>query len=223
MLWSNALIPTQKETPGRRRGAEPRPAAAGGHDPPARCRDVYVSAAGTAGAAQGRAKIVREEMDAAGRPGTADAGDPPDRALGGVRAGSATMGDVLIKFDLGASATSASGRRMRRWSRTWPATFLTSYRQLPITVYQVQTKFRNEPRPRFGIVRTREFLMKDAYSFGARRRAARTAATTRCTRPIAGSSTAAACPTSPSRPRAGRSAATPRTSSWSPPPRARTC
>ncbi len=42
-----------------------------------------------------------------------------------------------------------------------------SYRQLPVTLYQVQTKFRDEPRPRFGLVRTREFIMKDAYSFSA--------------------------------------------------------
>ena len=40
-----------------------------------------------------------------------------------------------------------------------------SYKQLPITVYQIQTKFRDEPRPRSGIIRSKEFLMKDAYSF----------------------------------------------------------
>lgn len=44
---------------------------------------------------------------------------------------------------------------------------ITSYRQLPLTVYQIQTKFRNEERPRFGVLRTSEFLMKDAYSFGS--------------------------------------------------------
>jgi prolyl-tRNA synthetase len=42
---------------------------------------------------------------------------------------------------------------------------IDSYKQLPITLYQIQTKFRDEFRPRFGVVRTREFLMKDAYSF----------------------------------------------------------
>ena len=42
-----------------------------------------------------------------------------------------------------------------------------SYRQLPINFYQIQTKFRDEIRPRFGIMRAREFLMKDAYSFHA--------------------------------------------------------
>ena len=47
------------------------------------------------------------------------------------------------------------------------ARHISSYRQLPITLYQIQTKFRNEERPRFGVLRTSEFLMKDAYSFGA--------------------------------------------------------
>ncbi|MBF0613567.1 MAG: proline--tRNA ligase [Magnetococcales bacterium] len=42
---------------------------------------------------------------------------------------------------------------------------LKSYRQLPVNFYQIQTKFRDEIRPRFGIMRGREFLMKDAYSF----------------------------------------------------------
>jgi prolyl-tRNA synthetase len=42
---------------------------------------------------------------------------------------------------------------------------LRSYKQLPINFYQIQTKFRDEVRPRFGVMRAREFLMKDAYSF----------------------------------------------------------
>jgi len=42
---------------------------------------------------------------------------------------------------------------------------LKSYKQLPINYYQIQTKFRDEIRPRFGVMRAREFLMKDAYSF----------------------------------------------------------
>ena len=44
---------------------------------------------------------------------------------------------------------------------------IKSYRQLPILLYQIQTKFRDEVRPRFGIMRGREFMMKDAYSFHA--------------------------------------------------------
>ena len=42
---------------------------------------------------------------------------------------------------------------------------LASYKQLPVNLYQIQTKFRDEIRPRFGVMRSREFLMKDAYSF----------------------------------------------------------
>jgi prolyl-tRNA synthetase len=42
---------------------------------------------------------------------------------------------------------------------------VSSYKQLPLSLYQIQTKFRDEVRPRFGVMRAREFLMKDAYSF----------------------------------------------------------
>ncbi len=45
--------------------------------------------------------------------------------------------------------------------------YIKSYKQLPINAYQIQTKFRDEIRPRFGLMRGREFLMKDAYSFHA--------------------------------------------------------
>jgi len=44
---------------------------------------------------------------------------------------------------------------------------VSSYRQLPITLYQINTKFRDEFRPQYGVIRSREFLMKDAYSFDA--------------------------------------------------------
>jgi prolyl-tRNA synthetase len=47
------------------------------------------------------------------------------------------------------------------------AAFVTSYKHLPLSLYQIQTKFRDEFRPRFGLLRVREFLMKDAYSFHA--------------------------------------------------------
>lgn len=42
---------------------------------------------------------------------------------------------------------------------------VSSYRQLPLNLYQIQTKYRDEKRPRFGLMRSREFVMKDAYSF----------------------------------------------------------
>jgi prolyl-tRNA synthetase len=44
-------------------------------------------------------------------------------------------------------------------------TYVESHRQLPLNLYQIQSKYRDEPRPRFGVLRCREFIMKDAYSF----------------------------------------------------------
>lgn len=49
---------------------------------------------------------------------------------------------------------------------------IRSYRQMPLNLYQIQTKFRDEIRPRFGVMRAREFLMKDAYSFDVDEKAA---------------------------------------------------
>ena len=54
-------------------------------------------------------------------------------------------------------------------------THIRSYRQLPVNLYHIQWKFRDEVRPRFGVMRGREFLMKDAYSFDLNKQAARTA------------------------------------------------
>jgi hypothetical protein len=63
------------------------------------------------------------------------------------------------------TATTASVPPMKRWSPTSPGARLQSYRQMPVNLYQIQTKFRDEIRPRFGLMRCREFVMKDAYSF----------------------------------------------------------
>ncbi len=69
---------------------------------------------------------------------------------------------------------------------------LQSYRQLPVNFYQIQTKFRDEIRPRFGVMRAREFIMKDAYSFHRRPGLARRPATAPCTTPTRASSRASA-------------------------------
>ena len=65
---------------------------------------------------------------------------------------------------------------------------LTSYQQLPLNLYQIQTKFRDEIRPRFGVMRAREFIMKDAYSFDVDKAAMLTSRTRRCTTPTRASS-----------------------------------
>jgi prolyl-tRNA synthetase len=67
---------------------------------------------------------------------------------------------------------------------------LKSYKQLPVNFYQIQTKFRDEIRPRFGVMRAREFLMKDAYSFHADARKPRDRPTGTCTTAYTASSPA---------------------------------
>lgn len=69
----------------------------------------------------------------------------------------AKRGDRNLQFALGPTHEEVITDLMSRE--------IKSYKQLPITLYQIQTKFRNEERPRFGVLRTSEFLMKDAYSF----------------------------------------------------------
>ena len=107
----------------------------------------------------------------------------------------AAFGDVLVQFTVQRQNRKVHdgprARRTRRSSPTWSPRQISSYRQMPITLYQISTKFRNEERPRFGVLRTSEFLMKDAYSFDASVEVARRRATRRCTRPTAASSTAA--------------------------------
>jgi prolyl-tRNA synthetase len=82
-----------------------------------------------------------------------------------------------------------------------------SYKQLPLNLYHIQWKFRDELRPRFGVMRGREFLMKDAYSFDLDYEAA-SAPTTPCSWPTCAPSSAWASPRSRCRPRPARSAAT---------------
>ncbi len=74
------------------------------------------------------------------------------------------LGDVLIRFKDRTGKEVALGPTHEEVV-TDLVKELRSYKQLPVTVYQVQTKFRDEPRPRSGVIRSKEFLMKDAYSF----------------------------------------------------------
>ena len=98
------------------------------------------------------------------------------------------------------------------------AATVRSYKQLPQTLYQIQTKFRDEFRPRFGLMRGREFIMKDAYSFDADEAGLDASYQAGCARPTSASSRAAASSSSPSRPTRATSAARAARSSWSRPP-----
>lgn len=77
----------------------------------------------------------------------------------------ATLKDVMITFDDKKGRRMCLGPTHEEVITQLAKHFIQSYRQLPVTLYQIQTKFRDETRTRFGIVRACEFLMKDAYSF----------------------------------------------------------
>ena len=75
------------------------------------------------------------------------------------------FGDQLLKINDRAGREYVFGPTHEEVITDLARTELRSYKQLPVTFYQIQTKFRDEIRPRFGVMRAREFLMKDAYSF----------------------------------------------------------
>ena len=116
---------------------------------------------------QKAAQIVREEMNAAGAVEllmTAMCPISLYEQTGRVEA----FGDVLVKAMLprgGKKVPIVFCPTHEETITDIVSRYVSSYRQMPITLYQIQTKFRNEERPRFGVLRTSEFIMKDAYSF----------------------------------------------------------
>ncbi|MFH1790666.1 MAG: proline--tRNA ligase [Candidatus Omnitrophota bacterium] len=79
----------------------------------------------------------------------------------------ADLADVMIKFRDRHGRIVCLGPTHEEVVTSLMAQNISSYRDLPKTVYQIQTKFRDEIRPRFGVIRSCEFIMKDAYSFDA--------------------------------------------------------
>tara|TARA_R110002072_G_scaffold238769_2_gene396336 strand:- start:249230 stop:250999 length:1770 start_codon:yes stop_codon:yes gene_type:complete len=80
------------------------------------------------------------------------------------------FGNVLINFEVkrgDRKVHMALGPTHEEVITDLVSKIVTTYKQLPFTLFQIQTKFRNEERPRFGVLRTSEFLMKDAYSFSS--------------------------------------------------------
>jgi prolyl-tRNA synthetase len=163
--WSQALIPTQKESPADAvapshilllRAGMIRPLGAGAYTYlPLGLRVLHKAAA-----------IVRQEMDRAGAVELLmPALHPIELWQESGRHGQ--MGGILMEFKLNERTHVTLGPTHEEVITDLARDLISSYKQLPITLYQIQTKFRNEPRPRFGILRTREFLMKDAYSFDA--------------------------------------------------------
>ncbi|MEO6184488.1 MAG: proline--tRNA ligase [Verrucomicrobiota bacterium] len=109
-------------------------------------------------------QIVREEMDRAGALEVLmPALQPPEIWQQSGRY--ETARDVFFKVRDRAKKEWILGPTHEEVITTMVAAELSSYRQLPKSFYQIQTKFRDEIRPRFGLMRAKEFIMKDAYSF----------------------------------------------------------
>ena len=168
MRWSQTFIPTMKEVPSD--------AEVPSHQLMLRAGLIRQLMAGAytylplgLRALKKAEAIVREEMDAAGGVELfMPALQPIDlfERTGRKEA----FGNVLIKFDVKRGDRTvhlALGPTHEEVVTDLVSKHISSYRQLPITLYQIQIKFRNEERPRFGVLRTSEFLMKDAYSFHA--------------------------------------------------------
>lgn len=166
MRWSNAFIPTMKEVPAD--------AEVPSHQLMLRAGLICQLMAGAytylplgLRALKKAEQIVREEMDAAGAIELLMPALQPIDLF--ERTGRKTaFGNVLINFQVKRGDKTihlALGPTHEEVITDLVARHISSYRQLPITLYQIQTKFRNEERPRFGVLRTSEFLMKDAYSF----------------------------------------------------------
>jgi prolyl-tRNA synthetase len=161
--WSQALIPTQKETPAD--------AVAPSHRLLLRAGMVRQLGAGAYSylplgfrVLNKVVHIIREEMDAAGAQELLMPALQPIE-LWKESGRYETFGELLMQLKISGGAHMALGPTHEEVVTDIARGLLRSYKQLPVTLYQIQTKFRDEPRPRFGILRTREFLMKDAYSF----------------------------------------------------------
>ncbi|WP_422925192.1 proline--tRNA ligase [Singulisphaera sp. PoT] len=165
MRWSKALIPTLKETPAD--------AVAPSHVLLLRAGMIRQLGAGAytylplgLRVLNKAIRVIRAEMDAAGAQELLMPALQPVE-LWKESGRYSTFGDLLMQLTVGGNQTMALGPTHEEVITDIVRALVRSYRQLPVTLYQIQTKFRDEPRPRFGILRTREFLMKDAYSFDA--------------------------------------------------------
>ncbi len=163
MRWTNYLIPTLKETP--------QEAQIKSHRLMLRAGLIRKLASGTYSylplglrALQKAAGIIREEMDRAGALEVLlPAIHPADLWKESGRLD--ILGEDMIHFKDRHGKENVLGPTHEEVITDLARREIHSYKQLPVTLYQIQTKFRDEMRPRSGVIRSREFLMKDAYSF----------------------------------------------------------
>ncbi|HNQ74717.1 MAG TPA: proline--tRNA ligase, partial [Verrucomicrobiota bacterium] len=109
-------------------------------------------------------QIIREEMDRAGAIEVLMPALQP-REIWEQTGRAETAKGVLFKVRDGADREWFLSPTAEEVITTLAAHEISSYRQLPRNFYQISTKFRDEIRPRFGLMRAKEFIMKDAYSF----------------------------------------------------------
>src|SRR6201984_1252749 len=107
--------------------------------------------------------IVRQEMDTIGQEFFLPALQP--RELWEVSGRSAVMGDNMFRLKDRKGAELCLGMTHEEVMTVIARGELRSYKQLPQIWYQIQTKFRDEPRPKSGLLRVRQFIMKDSYTF----------------------------------------------------------
>src|SRR5579872_177833 len=165
MHWTQTLIPTLKETPAEAeitshklllRAGLVRKLAGG----------LYTFLPLGLRALRKVERIVREEMDCAGALEVLmPALQPPEIWEKSGRY--VTASEVFFRVRDRAKKEWILGPTHEEVITTLVAGEINSYRQLPRNFYQIQTKFRDEIRPRFGLMRAKEFVMKDAYSFDA--------------------------------------------------------
>ena len=162
MKWSRYFLPTLRE--------DPRDSDAASHKLMVRAGLIRRLGSGAYSylpfglrALHKAAAIIREEMNRAGAQELLLPALQPAE-LWKTTGRYEVLGDVLIKFKDRTGKEIALGPTHEEVV-TDLVKELHSHKQLPLTVYQIQTKFRDEPRPRFGVIRSKEFLMKDAYSF----------------------------------------------------------
>ncbi len=165
MRWSQTLIPTLKETPAEAEIASHKLLLRAGLIRKL-TGGLYIFLPLGLRALRKVEQIIREEMNRAGALELLmPALQPPEiwQQSGRYEAAS----DVLFKVRDRAKKEWVLGPTHEEVVTTLVAGEINSYRQLPKNFYQIQTKFRDEIRPRFGLMRAKEFIMKDAYSFDA--------------------------------------------------------
>jgi len=165
MRWTQALIPTLKEDPQDAEVISHKLMIRGGYIRKLMAGAYSYLPLGVRVLDKVK-KIIKEEMDAAGAQEVLlPAIQPPE--LWKTTGRYDVLGPVLIKFKDRHGKELVLGPTHEEIITDLVANNVKSYKELPLTFYQIQTKFRDEPRPRFGIMRTSEFIMKDAYSFDA--------------------------------------------------------